>query len=272
MVTAGLAAMLAGTEARAGGCPQPWEAAGGPLPAGVGPADFGAIPEACPSHELALRLRGTLLVSSAAPDFYGNVGASATLRYRRPLTARTWVSLAMDAVTFRYVANAVIVSSGPTVGPPTFGLYHTAARGDDWDVAVYGRGLLPLDTARHDGFELGLELGGAGRLARWARAGLQGGLALVAPVDVTGGQAHRYLRPAALVEGWYAPRPWVALAAGAEARAQAAPAPSFTSLAPRLAARFALRHRAWLAALVEVPVAGTDRTDLVAAFYAGWSP
>jgi hypothetical protein len=267
-----VAALVLGGSAARAACPEAWEAAGGPLPAGTGPADFGAIPEACPASDLALRLRGALLVASDAPDFYGNAAAAATLRYRRPLLPRTWLSLAVDAVTFRYVANAVVTSSGLAVGPPTVGLHRGIAGGDDWDVTVYGRALLPFDSARHGGVETGLELGSAARLARRARMGLEGGLALVAPLDVVAGQAHGYLRPAGLVEAWFAPRPWVALFAGAEARMQAAPAPSFTSLAPRVAARFALRHTAWLAVLAEVPVLGDDRTDLVAALYAGWSP
>ena len=38
-----------------------------------------------------------------------------------------------------------------------------------------------------------------------------------------------------------------------------------------MAVRFALPLRLWLAALVEVPVVGDDRTDLVAGLYAGWA-
>jgi hypothetical protein len=238
----------------------------------VGPADFGAIPEACPGGDLALRVRGALLIASSAPDFYGNATAGATLRYRLPITARTWMSLALDTATFRYVANAVVTSSGVTGGPPTVGLYRGIVRTSDWDVAVYGRGLLPFDSARHDSFETGLELGGVARVTRRSRMGVDGGLALVVPVDVTGGVAHRFLRPTGLLEAWWEPRSWVALSAGAEARAEVSPDPNFTSLAPRVSARFALRHQVWLAALVEVPLAGSDRTDLVAGLYAGWAP
>lgn len=272
-LAAALAVGLAASERlAAGACPEPWEAAAGPLPAGVGPADFGAIPEACPASDLALRLRGTLLVASAKPDFYGNASAGAMLRYRLPVSAATWLSVALDATTFRYVANAVVTSSGFGSGPPTVGLYHAVARTQVWAVALYGRALLPFDTARHDGFETGLELGTAARLSRRSHLGLDGGLALVAPVDVTGGQAHRSLRPAGLLEVWYSPRAWVAMFAGAEARAEVSPDTAFTSVAPRVAARFTLRHRVWLAVLAEAPVAGTDRTDLVAGLYAGWAP
>jgi hypothetical protein len=269
-----LGLLLVARSAGAAACPEAWSAAAGPLPAGVGPADFGAVPEACPASEIALRARGTLLVASAAPDFFGSVAAGATLRARLLVGERTWISLALDAVTFRYVANAVVTSSGLAFGPPTVGVHRALGHRDDLALAVYLRALLPLDTAREEGVETGGEAGIAARLTAGpgAHVGLEGGLALPVPVDVVGGQAHPALRPAALVEGWWAPRPSVALFAGVGARAQAAPDPSFTSLAPRAAARFALRRGVWLAALVEVPVVGADRTDLVAALYAGWTP
>jgi hypothetical protein len=243
----------------------------GPLPGGTGPADFGAVPEACPGTDAMLRLRGTLLVASSAPDFFGAIAAGATLRARLLLGPRTWISFALDAATFRYVANAVVTSTSLAFGPPTVGLYQSLGTRDDLALAAYGRALLPLDTARASGVETGLEAGLAARFAPRRRAGLEGGLTLVTPVDVVGGQVHAYLRPAALVEGWWAPRRCVSLFLGAEARGEVAPDPSFTSVAPRAAARFALRHGLWLGTLVEVPVAGSDRTNLVAGFYAGWA-
>jgi len=117
-----LALLAAPAVARAGACPESSTASAGPLPAGTGPADFGAIPEACPASELTLRLRGTLLVASAMPDFFGAIDAGAMLRARHAVGARTWVSLALDAVTYRYVANAVVTSSGFAIGPPTLGV------------------------------------------------------------------------------------------------------------------------------------------------------
>jgi len=266
-----LALLAAPAVARAAACPQSWSASGGPLPAGIGPADFGAIPEACPASELTLRLRGTLLVASSMPDFFGVIDAGAMLRARHAVGPRTWVSLALDAVTYRYVANAVVTSSVLSIGPPTLGLYRAVGDRRDLALAVYGRALLPLDSARQSGYETGLEAGLSARYAPRPRAGLEGGLGLAAPLDMVGGQVHGALRPAALVEAWWAPRPCVGLFGGAEARFQAAPDASFTTVAPRAAARFALEHDLSVAVLVEVPVAGTDRTDLVAGLYLGWA-
>jgi hypothetical protein len=258
---------------------------GGPLPSGSGPADFGAVPETCSAGELLLRLRGVLLVASDMPDYYGLAAVGATFRLRVPIDARTWMSFAADVVTYRYVANASVRSSQTSLGPLTVGLYRTvmggagaapesasAAPAESPSLALYGRALLPFDTARQNSVETGLEVGVSARLPLRPRSGLQGGLALAAPADVISGQLHVYLRPAVLAEGWFAPRRWLALFAGAWARAQATPDPGFTTLAARAAVRFARRDGLALALVGEVPFAGSDRTDLVASILLGWAP
>jgi hypothetical protein len=262
--------------ARADVCGSPREAAaGGPLAAGTDAADFGAIPETCAGTDAGLRLRTTLLVASAMPDYYGALASSATVRLRQRVggrASRTTLTVAADLLTFRYVANAVVASDGFGFGPPTLGVQREVGEGTFTAVSVYGRALLPLDTARQSGVRMGLELGATARrvLGARGRGGLQGGLALVGPLVIVGGESHGALQPVGLVEGWFAPGPRFALFLGAEARFEATPDPTFLTLAPRLAARWALRHGLGLAALVETPVAGADRTDLVAGLYLGY--
>jgi len=41
---------------------------------------------------------------------------------------------------------------------------------------------------------------------------------------------------------------------------------------PRVGARFAVRRRWWTAVLVELPIAGVDRTDLIAGVHIGYTP
>ena len=89
-------------------CPQRYEAANGPLAGGIGPADFGAIPEACPATEVAMRARAALLIASTMPDYYGSILGSAMLRGRYKLGERSSLSLAVDAVNYRYVNNGVL--------------------------------------------------------------------------------------------------------------------------------------------------------------------
>jgi hypothetical protein len=268
-------AMARAGAARAGVCDDPRRADGGPLPAGTDAADFGAIPEACPGTDVTLRLRATALVASSNPDFYGALSATSTLRLRHRLgrTGRTWLSLAADVPTYRYVANAVVVSDGFSLGPPTLGLHRALADGELSAASVYARVLLPLDTARQSGVRIGFELGGTGRrlLGATGRAGVQGGVALLSPVFTVAGQTHAALQPAALAELWYATSPRFAMFAGIEGRAELTPDPALLTLAPRVAFRKALSGGLQLAGLAEVPAVGTDRTDIIVAFYLGWS-
>jgi len=253
-------------------CPKQNDPAAGPLPGGTGPADFGAVPEACGATDLSLRVRGALLIASAMPDYTGSFVGTTTLRGRALLGERSTLSFAADVFTYRYVNNASLASQGASAGPATAAFHQTFEIGTATATSLYARVLLPLDTARGNGVETGLELGGSLRARAGSRAVLDGGVALAAPADIVGGQIHARLQPIALAEAWVRLRPWVALAGGAELRLTAAPELDLVTIAPRLAARFAVRRRFWAAALVEVPVAGSDRTDLIAALHAGFTP
>jgi hypothetical protein len=245
----------------------------GPLPTGVGPADFGAVPESCPGFDLAVRARATLLVASDAPDYFGLATASAMFRLRYPLGAATWLSVAFDAITYRFAANATVQSGGLGIGPPTVGVYRRVSGHDQAGaLAVYARALLPFDTARGNSHVAGLEAGASGRLRLSPRAGLQGGLSLAAPADFISGQVHAQLDPGALAELWLAPRRWIALTGGAAARLRAAPDPRFLALEARAGVRMVRASGLSFAAIVELPFAGSDRTDFVASLFVGWSP
>ncbi|HEX4405392.1 MAG TPA: hypothetical protein VH560_11225, partial [Polyangia bacterium] len=213
---------LASSRARAEVC-DARRADGGPLAGGDDSADFGAIPEACAATDVSLRLRGTLLVASAMPDYFGEVVASSTLRLRQQLdhSRWTWISLSADLLTYRYTQNAVEAAQGLSLGPLTFGVHRAFG---DWPrtaATVYARALLPLDTARQNGERTGFELGLTGRrlLGATGRFGVQGGAAMTAPIFFVAGQTHSALQPVALAEAWFAPRPDVALSAGVESRA-----------------------------------------------------
>lgn len=256
-------------------CPGRYEAAAGPLAGGTQaeqPADFGAVPEACPGSDLWLRLEGELAVHSGAPDFSGDIVANGRARARRRLGPRSWISIAADLVTYRYVDNGGLVGTGTSFGPATVGYHlvlHVTAR---TSVAGYVRALLPIDTARQSGLETGLELGGAGRALLGRRWAADGGLSLAGPLEVTGGVAHGHLVPAALGEVWFSPKPSFALFAGAGLRATVAPAAALVAVTPRVGLRAALRQGLWLAFLAEGQVAGDDPTQGMVSLFLGWTP
>ena len=272
----GLAVALATGGARAAeACPERWEAASGPLPGGAQPAqpaDFGAVPEACPGSDLALRLRGALLDDSSAPGFFGDVLTDLMVRARRRIGGHGWLSLAVDLFSYRYVNDGGLASTGPSFGPPTVGYYQGFTVASAAAVAIYARALLPLDTARQSGIETGLELGASARKGLGRRFMVDGGLSLAGPVDIVAGKIHGRLEPAALAEAWFSPRPALAVFAGGALRLQVAPTPTLSTVVPRAGLRAALRQSFWLAFLAEAPVAGADRTTVIASLFVGWSP
>lgn len=271
---AGLAATGQGV-AHAGVCGSSVDAASGPLPAGTGAADYGAIPEACAGSDVGLRLRGTALVASDNPDYFGAVTASSMLRLRLRVgrSGRTWLSFAADVFTFRYVVNAVIASEGFSLGPPTLGVHRALADGERFAASIYARALLPLDSARASSARMGLELGTALRRSLGATGhwGLEGGVAVLNPVIVVAGQTHASLEPVALAQTWFAAQRGVALFAGAAAHAELAPDATFLSLAPRFGVRVVSRAGFSFAFLSELPVVGADRTDAIVAIFLGWA-
>jgi len=269
---------LAAPKARAdapAGCLAPSDAAATPLAGGTttfNPADFGNVPEVCPAGEASLRLRGELVNASGAPDFFGRIVGSATVHARRPITPRTWVGLSVDVLRYQYVNNAGLAAATPSFGPATLGFHWTAIERGRVAVAVHARALLPIDTARQSGIEAGFELGAAARASLPRRFAVDGGLTLAAPVDFVAGQAHGRLQPTLLVEAWWAHSPRLALLVGASATLEAAPDPALRLLVPRAGLRGGLRHHLWLAFLAEAPVTGTDRTNLMASAFLGWTP
>ncbi len=256
-------------------CPGRYEAAAGPLAGGTQaeqPADFGAVPEACAGSDLSLRLRGELAVHSGAPDFSGDIVAGATVRGRRRLNGRTWVSLSIDVLTYRYFDDGGLVGTGTSFGPAALGLHRVLLTTPRSVLGAYARVLLPIDTARQNGLETGLELGAVARSRASRRWAFDGGLSLAGPLAVTGGVAHGRLEPAALAEAWFSPKTSFALFGGGAVRLQVAPSYALVAVTPRLGLRAALRHGLWLAFLAEAPLGGTDPTQAVASLFAGWTP
>lgn len=274
LLLAGLAASAARADV-GDACPGRYEAAAGPLAGGTEaeqPADFGAVPEACPGSDLSLRLEGELAVHSGAPDFSGDVVANGRARARRRLGPGSWVSIAVDLVTYRYFDDGGLVGTGTGFGPATLGYHLVLGATDRTSIAAYARALLPIDTARQNGLQTGLELGAAGRARPSRRWVVDGGISLAGPLEVTGGVARARFVPAALAEAWFSPKPSFAVFAGAGVRGEVAPAAALVAFTPRVGLRGTFQHGLWLAFLAEAPVAGDDPTQAIASLFVGWTP
>ncbi len=219
-----LAVLLASRAAGAAEvCPSGNDPAAGPLAGGIGPADFGAVPEACGATDASLRLRAGLTVASTMPDYYGSFIGAATLRGRYQLSERSTFSFAADAFNYRYIDNGGLASQVVSAGPATAAFHQMFAVGAETAMSLYARVLLPLDSARQNGVATGLELGSSLRMPAGARWVIDGGVALTAPAEITGGQTNLRFEPAALAEAWLRLRPWAgAVRRGARAAGRGA--------------------------------------------------
>ena len=110
-----------------------------------------------------------------------------------------------------------------SAGPATAAFHQMFVVGAETAMSLYARVLLPLDSARQNGVATGLELGSSLRMPAGARWVIDGGVALTAPAEITGGQTHVRFEPAALAEAWLRLRPGLALCGGAHVRLGVAP-------------------------------------------------
>ena len=154
------------------------------------------------------------------PDYYGSFIGAATLRGRYQLGERSTFSFAADAFNYRYINNGGLASQVVSAGPATAAFHQMFVVGAETAMSLYARVLLPLDSARQNGVATGLELGSSLRMPAGARWVIDGGVALTAPAEITGGQTHVRFEPAALAEAWLRLRPGVALCGGAHVLAE----------------------------------------------------
>jgi hypothetical protein len=243
-------------------------ARGAPLRLSYGPGGLGTVPEACGADEAALVADGTALV--AVEDFYGLLSASVALRGRWRFDERTWVSLQIPGLDFRYSANATVDVSSLDVGAGALGLHRSILEGPRVSVAPYVRVLIPTETvyqrARRWGFDQGLS-------AVWrpsSKVELSGGTGIPYYDVVDGSHALASLLPTATAD--LALMPWPAFAGvlGAAVRLRSGRDGGFESFDPRAGVRLHVTGHLEIELAAAFPVGGRDRTDVIAGLYVGW--
>ena len=73
---------------------------------------------------------------------------SATAHARHRVTLRSWLSLSVDLLDYRYVNNGGLAETGAKFGPATIGYHWTVLDRPRGALAVHARALLPIDTSR----------------------------------------------------------------------------------------------------------------------------
>ncbi len=228
----------------------------GPLAGGTEaeqPADFGAIPEACPGTDLSLRLRGELLRRERGARLLRPHHRRARRRARGggSTPAERGSRSPLDLLTYRYVNNGRLGRDGRLVRARHGRLSPRAG-----DRRARGRRRLrarlccrstPPAERRRDRARARAPAAALGSSRRWLA---DGGVVARRPARRHRGAGPRPLQPGALAEVWFAPQPRSRCFGGPASGAEVAPASDASSASSRAsgcarAARMACGWRFW---------------------------
>jgi hypothetical protein len=217
-----------------------------------GPADFGLAQEACPRTGVWLETRAAVLV--AKDDFYGSLLGGGSLRASIELWNRMWVTAFLPGLEYRYVANATVTEGTTTLGAGALGLHAPIARDEAYELAVYGRGLLPTETIFTRATRYGFEQGLSALVPLGSRLELASTMSFTSLVTVLPGRASPVWIPAVSSDMVYRPGRKIGLAIGAGLR-------PLESLDPRAEVRLYPTDPLQITLGAMVPIVGLDRTD-----------
>lgn len=266
LVAAALA--LSPRAARADACAAPGPEAGAPVRAALGPADFGAVPEACGRYELSLRGHLGLLI--AEDDFYGNVAAGGALRGRILLPGGSWVSATQPGVVYRFVANATVEAESVDISAATLGWHQPLAIGDALQIAPYARVLLPTETVLENAARYGLEQGIGFVASLHEMVELTGGYSLPLLLTSTAGRTASLLMPLVALDLGFRPWRWLEVLGGGALRLVPTDPEPFESFDARASLRFYPHDGLLIDLAAAFPVGGRDRTLAGAGLALGW--
>lgn len=233
-----------------------------------GPADFGAIPEACPATEASLHGRGQLLV--ATDEFYGYLQAGVSPRLRRKVSEADWFSLTLPELAYRFAANATVEASQSGLGAGSLGYHHALASLRGLRVAPYVRALFPADFGYRFATRYGIEYGLAAAYKVSSRLELDGGVAFPVYFIVSGDHVLRYLEPAGSVDANIRATRWLSVLAGVGARWRGGRLAGFEALEPRVGVRILPTPSVRFELAGALPLAGVDRTDVLVTLNGAW--
>ncbi len=225
-----------------------------------GPADFGLAQDACPRTGAWLETRTVVLV--AKDDFYGSVLATGSLRASIELWNRMWVTAFLPGLEYRFVANATVTEGKTTLGAGALGLHVPFARDEAYELAVYGRALVPTETIFSRATRYGFEQGLSALVPLGRRLELASTMSFTSLVTVLPGRATPVWVPAVSADMIYRPARAIGLAVGTGLR-------PLQSVDPRVEVRLYPTDPLQITLGAMVPIAGLDRTDVALALAVG---
>jgi hypothetical protein len=252
---------LATAVAAAGPCARPRSSPRAPIELSLGAAgvpslaDFGSTPSACGYSGFSVGGRMGLLIATSA--FYGAIDAEAALSGTYRIDEDSWVTLAIDAVRYRTVINASVVTAPIDLGATTITVHHALATDADAQVTLFLRALLPTELGNRFVARIGLEPGFSFVFSPHRRWSLHGGVSLPVTAAVSAAGTSFTFTPRATIDAaWLPVDPFEALL-GVEARVGF---DGFEFLAPRIALRAHLTKTAYIDLAAMLPLLGAERS------------
>ncbi len=218
-------------------------------------SDFGSTPSACGYNGFSVGGRMGLLIATSA--FYGAIDAEAALSGTYRVNEDSWITLALDAVRYRTVINASVVTAPIDLGATTLTVHHVLSRDHDAQVTLFLRTLFPTELANRFAARIGVEPGFSVVWRPHHRWTLHGGVSLPVSAAVSAAGTHFTFTPRATIDvAWLPVDPFEVLL-GVEARG------SFDGLeyiAPRLALRAHATRRLFIDLSAMMPLLGVERS------------
>lgn len=218
-------------------------------------ADFGSTPSACGFSGFSVGGRMGLLIATSA--FYGAIDATASLSGTYRIDEDSWISLGFDAVRYRTVINASVVTAPIDVGATTLTVHHVMASDDEAQVTLFLRAMLPTELGNRYAARLGVEPGFSVAWSPHRRWTLHGGVSLPVSAAVSAAGTHFTFTPRASLDvAWLPVDPFEVLL-GLEARAGL---DGLEFLSPRLGLRVHATRRAFIDLSAMMPLLGVEKT------------
>ncbi|MFO0561016.1 MAG: hypothetical protein U0269_23555 [Polyangiales bacterium] len=227
-------------------------------------SDFGSTPSACGFSGFSIGGRMGLLVATSA--FYGAIDAEASLSGTYRIDDDSWITLGFDAVRYRTVINASVVTAPVDFGATTLTVHHVIATDDEAQVTLFLRALLPTELSNRYAARLGVEPGFSVAYSPHRRWTLHGGISIPVSAAVSAAGTHFTFTPRASLDVAWLPIDPFELLLGLEARAGL---DGLEYLSPRLGLRVHATRRLFIDLSAMAPLLGLERTLARASLTAG---
>lgn len=224
------------------------------IPGAPALGSLGSSPSACRFQGFSVGGQMGLLLATSS--FYGAIDAEAHLAGAIGIAEDSWLELSFDAVRFRTVINASVVTAPVDLGAATITVNHIVAEDEIASVSLFARVLLPTETSLRYAARIGAEPGLAMVWTPHRKISLHGAISLPVTATVSAANTLMTFTPRATLDALWHPVQPFEVGLGVEVRGGL---DGFEYFAPRLALRGHFARVAFIDLSAMAPLFGLER-------------